>query len=41
MKIKNAKNKYGFQKKIKTYKIEKMKLFNYDITSDKVYNLCM
>ena len=35
MKIKNVKNKYSLQKEIKTYKIEKMKLFNYDITSDK------
>ena len=35
VKIKNIENRYSFPKEIKNYKIEVMKLFNYDITSDK------
>ena len=35
VKIKNIENRYSFPKEIKNYKIEVMKLFNFDITSDK------
>ena len=33
--IKNIVNRYSFPKEIKNYKSKVMKLFNYDITSDK------
>ena len=34
--MKNIENKYNFQKEIKNYKTEVMKLFHYDIRSEKI-----